>query len=97
MNGTTILIFLVCISLVAALFIAALSRHKKGGTGELKLIGARATVEKSLTPEGYIIVRGEMWPARARTGETLEAGSPVIVVGASGHLLLVEPDSTHRA
>ncbi|HMF57849.1 MAG TPA: NfeD family protein [Pyrinomonadaceae bacterium] len=98
MNASTILILSICIGgLLAALFIAALSRHKKAGTGELNLIGARATVEKTLRPEGYIAVRGELWPARARAGETLESGSPVIVVGARGHLLEVEADSTQRS
>lgn len=94
MSASAILIFIVCTGLLAALFIAALSRHKKAATGELHLIGARAVVEKALSPEGSILVGGEMWPARTRAGETLKTGSIVVIVGATGHLLEVKAVST---
>jgi membrane-bound ClpP family serine protease len=75
----------------ALLLIAAMSRHQKGATGELELMGALASVEKRLGPEGTIFIRGELWPACSRTGVPLERGCQVRVVGASGHLLQVEP------
>jgi membrane-bound serine protease (ClpP class) len=71
--------------------IAALSRHKKAGAGELELIGAIALVEASLEPEGSVLVRGELWRARARTGAPLKSGRDVRIVGARGYLLEVEP------
>ena len=73
--------------------IAALSRHKKSATGELDLIGAAARVETTLEPEGSVLVRGESWRARARSGATIRSGRNVRVVGASRHLLEVEPTS----
>jgi membrane-bound serine protease (ClpP class) len=77
--------------LLLALFIVALWRHKKGGTGELDLLGARAVVETALEPEGSVLVRGELWRARLRSGGRIERGRAVRVVGASQYLLEVEP------
>jgi membrane-bound serine protease (ClpP class) len=73
-----------------ALFIAAVSRHKKGGVGELNLLGAKAVVETTLEPEGSVLVRGELWRARSRAGEKIERGRAVRVVGANHYLLEVE-------
>jgi membrane protein implicated in regulation of membrane protease activity len=82
---------LLFVGLVLALLIAAVSRHKKSGVGELELLGARAVVETTLEPEGAVLVGGELWRARLRTGGKLERGRAVRVVGASQHLLEVEP------
>ncbi len=71
--------------------VAAQSRHKKAATGELYLVGATARVETTLKPEGSVLVRGELWRARSRTGVTIKSGRGVRVVGASRHLLEVEP------
>ena len=73
--------------------IAVLSRHKKAGTGELDLVGAVALVETNLEPEGSVLVRGELWGARVRSGATVKSGCDVRVVGARGYLLEVEPTS----
>jgi membrane-bound serine protease (ClpP class) len=78
--------------LALALIIVMLSRHKKAGVGELGLLGAQAVVEVTLEPEGSVLVRGELWRARAlRAGGKIERGRRVRVVGASRHLLEVEP------
>ena len=77
--------------LALALIIVALSRHKKGALGELNLLGAHASVETTLEPEGSVLVRGELWRARSRTGVNIERGRAVRVVGASQYLLEVEP------
>ncbi len=80
------------VALVAlALFVAALWRHKRAGMGDLDLLGAAASVETALEPEGSVLVRGELWRARSRSGARLERGRAVRIVGASRHLLEVEP------
>ncbi len=79
------------VGLVLALFVVALSRHKKGGVGDVDLMGAVAVVETSLAPEGSVLVRGELWRARSSTGESMERGREVRIVGASQYLLEVEP------
>jgi membrane-bound serine protease (ClpP class) len=77
--------------IIAAASVALLSRHKKAATGQLKLMDAVAVVETTLEPEGSVLVRGELWRARAATGSRVERGARVRVVGAGGHLLEVEP------
>jgi membrane-bound serine protease (ClpP class) len=77
--------------LALALIVVTLSRHKKDAFGELDLMGARASVETTLEPEGSVLVRGELWRARSRTGVSIERGRAVRVVGASQYLLEVEP------
>jgi membrane protein implicated in regulation of membrane protease activity len=97
--------FVFCIAfLVMAIAITALLlwRHKKSAHSEINLLGALALVEESLTPEGAVLVRGELWRARlapthaaaysnANCSLGIERGSSVRVVGASGYLLEVEP------
>jgi membrane-bound serine protease (ClpP class) len=78
-------------ALALALFVVALSRHKKSGAGELDLCGALAVVQTSLAPEGSVLVRGELWRARTRTGAVVARGREVRIVGASHYLLEVEP------
>jgi membrane-bound serine protease (ClpP class) len=75
----------------AAAYVVVLSRHHKAATGELDLIGAVASVETALEPEGAVLVRGELWRARTRAGAGIERGCRVRIVGASAHLLEVEP------
>ena len=77
---------------VAGLCVAAASRHKKGARGSLDLVGRAGVVEKELGPDGAVMIGGEVWPARARDGRTIARGRRVRVVGAGGHLLLVEPE-----
>ena len=90
--------FVVAVSLIvllsliaAAVYVIMLSRHHKAATGDLDLVGALAYVESALEPEGAVLVRGELWRARALTGVGIERGRRVRVVGASAHLLEVEP------
>ncbi len=91
MNSAVVLIGLVSGALVVALIaIAALSRHQKAATGQLKLMYAVAVVETTLEPEGSVLVSGELWRARSREGVRVERGERVRVVGAGAHLLEVE-------
>lgn len=78
------------VGLVLALVVAAMSRHKKGGVGDVDLLGALAIVQTSLAPEGSVLVRGELWRARSSTGVRLERGREVRIIGASQYLLEVE-------
>ncbi len=84
-----------------AVVLFLLWRHKKAASGEVNLVGALASVEESLTPEGAVLVRGELWRARLKHSEdATEAGAyrrPIVgrgshvrVVGASGYLLEVK-------
>jgi membrane-bound serine protease (ClpP class) len=86
--GLIILIVCACLALLVTL--AAMSRHKKSATSEIELIGSRAQVDSPLSPEGTVLVHGELWRARSVDGISIASRTIVHVVGLSGHLLLVE-------
>jgi membrane-bound serine protease (ClpP class) len=73
------------------LLVAALSRHKKAGTRVLDLVGATGTAHGDLSPNGFVIVRGELWPAISMTGEAQENGKKMLVVGVKLGRLAVSP------
>ena len=72
--------------------LAAWSRHMKGARGVVALTGRVGAVVEALHPEGAVLVDGELWRARVRSGGSVERGR-VRVVGARGHLLEVEAES----
>jgi membrane protein implicated in regulation of membrane protease activity len=89
---STLLIILSAAALLPLAYVVHLSRHKKSSRLTQRLVGRLASVERPLTPEGFVLLDGELWPARTRNGESVGRGlSNVRVVGASGHQLEVEP------
>jgi membrane-bound serine protease (ClpP class) len=90
MRPIVILAIIALLTAVVAIVVAALSRHKKAGTGNVKLIGEIATVETHLAPEGTVIVRGELWRARSSDGNVILSHARVRVVGFKDLLALVE-------
>ncbi len=81
------------LAVAGALFLAALSRHKKSGSAPLVLMGAVAQVHEALNPVGSVLVNGELWQARAVADRLLSKGSRVRVVSAACHYLIVEAES----
>ena len=75
-----------------AVYVVHVSRQQKYSRSPLNLVGRVASVERSLEPEGFVLIEGELWRARVR-GEAAVGrdGSKVRVVGASGCVLEVEP------
>lgn len=85
----SLLIGLAIVVIAGLLFVAALSRHHKQSIEDLHLIGARAEIATPLDPEGSVMVNGELWPARSRTGQYISHGT-VVIAAAHGHLLHVD-------
>lgn len=55
------------------------------------LVGFIGDTREGLDPEGYIMVRGELWKACSmREGDVIETGTPVIVRDIKGLTLIVE-------
>lgn len=78
--------------LVAALAgIAFTSRRHKRFPNLDDIISCTGTVDTSLTPEGSVIIHGELWLARSANGNHIQARAPIKVVGAVDHFLLVTP------
>lgn len=90
MRPTLIIAIIALVSSLVAIAVAALSRHKKSGAADIKLIGEIARVDSRLDPEGTVIVGGELWRARSHSGNAISPRTRVRVVGFEGHLALVE-------
>lgn len=75
---------------VVCVVVAAWLHHRKGAGGALQLEGRIAVVVNALEPEGAVLVGGELWRARAQSGDRIARGR-VRIVGARGHWLEVEP------
>jgi len=89
-NPTLGLTFACVITFLLAVLVTGLSRHKRSAGRRLNVMGAIGTIETTLSPEGVVIVNGELWRARSNNGRTTNGKNKVRVVGVQGHLLLVE-------
>ncbi len=66
--------------------------YKKVNAPE-SIIGRTGTVERALSPEGFIRVNGELWKAHA-DGGNIEKGREVTVTGIDGLKLTVKAKTT---
>ncbi len=73
---------------VFALSFALKAQMKKPTTGREGLVGLRGKAVSALAPEGRVFVHGEYW--NAESGEPVEAGTPVEVVGMRDLVLKVK-------
>jgi membrane-bound serine protease (ClpP class) len=69
--------------------LAVRARRMKSRLGVDALVGHRASAMEALTPEGHVLVNGEIW--RAVADEAVAAGTPLQVVGYEQYLLKVTP------
>jgi membrane-bound ClpP family serine protease len=90
MRPTTVIAIIATFTLLVAVAVAALARHKKAGGGDIKLIGEIGAVDIKLDPEGTVIVCGELWRAKSSDGGVISSRTRVRVVGFKDHLALVE-------
>ncbi len=74
--------------------LAVRARRAKSRLGPSALVGSRARAMEPLTPEGHVLVEGEIW--RAVASEPVPAGASLRVVGLEQYLLHVEPAQPQR-
>jgi membrane-bound serine protease (ClpP class) len=74
--------------------LAVRARRMKSRLGPTSLVGSLASAMEPLTPEGHVLVEGEIW--RAVAAAPLPAGAILRVVGLEKYLLLVEPAEAQR-
>ncbi|MGA2886691.1 MAG: nodulation protein NfeD [Terracidiphilus sp.] len=74
--------------------LATRARRMKSKLGPSALVGSRARAMEALTPEGHVLVDGEIW--RAVASEPVPAGAPLRVVSLEKYLLHVEPAQPQR-
>jgi membrane-bound serine protease (ClpP class) len=75
--------------------LAVRARRMKTRLGAAALVGSRATAMEPLTPEGHVLVEGEIWRAVAQA--PVAVGSPLRVVGHDQFLLRVAPVEPPRS
>jgi membrane-bound serine protease (ClpP class) len=90
MKLALLIAILAFVALLAMALVLALYHHKKSSSGDIKLIGETAYVDIELTPEGTVIVGGELWRAKSCDGTFISARARVRVIGFEDHLALVE-------
>jgi membrane-bound serine protease (ClpP class) len=73
---------------VFALFMALHAHKKRVTTGVESIIGKTGVAREDLAPEGFIVVDGELWWAKAKT--PVRKGERVVILGKEGAMLLVE-------
>ncbi len=86
--------------LVLALGAVAIATYRKGSqalgkkavVGLSSMIGSKAKVVSKIDPEGMVKVKGELWKAQS-TGERIDVGEEVTVVGQKRLKLIVHRDS----
>jgi len=87
-------LILAAAALALLAYVAHVSRHKKSSTRMPTLVGSVATVERTLEPEGFVLVEGELWRARLCGGSGVARERETVrVVGASGYVLEVEREA----
>ncbi len=77
-------------SLLLLVLVAGLSLRKRFGNNDQQVVGKSARVETTLSPDGTVIVGGELWPARSIDGLIITRQHAVKVVGVDDLCLLVE-------
>jgi membrane-bound serine protease (ClpP class) len=75
--------------------IAMKARKLKARLGADALVGSEASAMEPLSPEGHVLVEGEIW--RAVCSEPVEKGAKLRVVGHEQNLLRVAPDESAAA
>lgn len=80
---------------VFLLRLAIRARRLKANTGADAMVGHAASAMEPLTPEGHVLVEGEIW--RAVAAAPVSAGAKLRVVGHEEMLLRVEPDEKQSA
>lgn len=91
MSATIYLVLLLGLgSLLAIVVVISLWRHKKSGTGAVQVIGKQAVAQTDLTPEGSVLVDGELWRAASLDGTTIASQERVEVTQIEGLLLVVK-------
>jgi membrane-bound serine protease (ClpP class) len=69
--------------------LAMRARHRKSRLGADAMVGSPATAMEVMTPEGHVLVEGEIWQAVAKA--PVAKGAALRVTGHDHLLLRVEP------
>ena len=77
-------------ALIALAVVVVLYHHKNKISKSTLMPGEKCRVISSLSPEGSVMINGELWRARSVDGKSIPSDSLVQIVGSADHLLLVD-------
>ncbi len=80
--------------MVVLLRLAIAARNRKVVTGDTAMVGSMGVAQTDLAPTGQILIRGEIWQARAQAA--IPSGTRVKVLKVEGFTLVVEPAGETR-
>ncbi len=83
-------ILLTLLFFIFAIGLAIKAHKRKPTTGKEGLIGLVGEVKEDLSPEGMVLIKGEIWRAKAKGDKTIEKGKKVKVVDVRDLTLIVE-------
>jgi len=83
-------ILLTLLFFIFAIGLAIKAHKRKPTTGKEGLIGLVGEVKEDLSPEGMVLIKGEIWKAKAKGDKTIEEGKKVKVVDVRDLTLIVE-------
>ena len=83
---------LVFIALTIAVLVIVLSSHLHKRDPASPFLHSAGIVNAALSPNGSVIIKGEVWLARSVDGLCIPSKAPITVVGFEDHLLLVSSD-----
>jgi len=83
-------ILLTLLFFIFAIGLAIKAHKRKPTTGKEGLIGVVGEVKEDLSPEGMVLIKGEIWKAKAKGDKTIEEGKKVKVVDVRDLTLIVE-------
>ena len=81
---------------VTIFMIVTWTLKKKAIVGLPTMIGSRGKVASPLAPEGFVMIKSELWGAESIEGE-MDTGEEVIVMGQDGLKLVVCRSSTEKS
>lgn len=91
--GASLLLLVLLRRYVKSRFLGHISASQDPGVNMDEFIGTAATVTEDIGPEseGRVEYKGAEWTARTESGQSLPAGSPVIIRRVDGISLVVDP------
>ena len=82
-----VMVFWAVFAVVSFIFVTRVLRQR-ALVGLPTMVGMRGKVRSPISPEGQVMIKGELWTAKSIDGD-MEAGEAVTVVGQDGLQLIV--------
>ena len=89
-----VMVFWAVFAVVSFIFVTRVLRRQTL-VGLPTMVGMRGKVRDPISPEGQVMIKGELWGAKSIDGD-IDTGEAVIVVGQDSLQLIVRRAGTHN-